>query len=153
MPTVLFIDPGNEQSAACFLFESNVEARILPNNEMADFLKGYTHCAELVGIEMVACYGMPVGKEVFDTARWVGRFEQILSDKGKSVQIVYRQQIKLHHCHTMKAKDGNIAQALRDRFGGKGTKGNPGFFYGFKDDMWQACAGAVYLRDKLTNNS
>ena len=31
---------------------------------------------------MVACYGMPVGKEVFDTCIWIGRFIQEADELG-----------------------------------------------------------------------
>jgi hypothetical protein len=60
----------------------------------------------------------------------------------------------LHHCHSAKAKDSNIRQALADRFApgepnyGKGTKANQGWFYGFSADVWQAYALAVYAADQ-----
>ena len=58
-------------------------------------------------------------------------------------------------CHKSTAKDSNITQALVDRFApntrnkGKGVKAEPGFFYGFKKDIWQAYAlGVTYLDEK-----
>ncbi len=54
----------------------------------------------------------------------------------------------------MRAKDRNVTQALVDRFsysrhkakGGSGVKADPGYFYGFKKDIWQAFAvGVTYL--------
>jgi hypothetical protein len=69
--------------------------------------------------------------------------------------LVYRADVKLHHCHSSKAKDSNITQALIDRFAsgvpnhGKGSKAAPGWFYGFKADIWAAYALAVYTADTL----
>jgi hypothetical protein len=48
----------------------------------------------------------------------------------------------------MKAKDSNIRQALIDRFGEVGVKARPGFFYGFKKDIWAAFAVGVTYLDK-----
>jgi hypothetical protein len=148
---ILFIDPGNEQSAYC-VFEpgKGVTPAIVPNTTLVEILYScdFSDCSK-VGIEMIASYGMPVGKEVFETVLWIGEFRRILKDKGIAAELIYRKEIKMHLCNSMKAKDGNIAQALKDRFGDKGTKKNPGFFYGFKDDMWQAFAGCVYLHDQL----
>jgi hypothetical protein len=61
----------------------------------------------------------------------------------------------MHHCHVSSAKDSNITQALIDRFAmgrpnrGKGTKAEPGWFYGFRKDIWQAYALGVLEADKL----
>ncbi len=101
-----------------------------------------------IAIEMVACYGMPVGKEVFETCVWIGRFEQALRcNSAKIIKYIYRQEEKTNLCHTMKAKDSNIRQALIDRFGVVGTKKQPGWFYGFKKDIWQAYAVGVTYYD------
>ena len=63
------------------------------------------------------------------------------------VEFVTRKEEKLAICHSMKANDATIRQALVDRFApgtpnhGKGNKKKPGFFYGFSADMWSAFAG------------
>ena len=104
----------------------------------------------IMAIEMIASYGMPVGKEVFDTCVWIGRFIEdmncIPQDRITVTEYIYRKDEKMNICNSMKAKDSNIRQALIDRFGEVGTKKNPGWFYGFKADIWQAYAvGVTYL--------
>ena len=70
------------------------------------------------------------------------------------MQKIFRQEEKLYLCGHLQAKDANIRQALVDRYApgqpnfGKGTKKNPGFFYGFSVDMWQAMAVAATYFDK-----
>jgi hypothetical protein len=56
-------------------------------------------------------------------------------------------------CHSMKANDATIKQALVDRFAygisnhGKGSKKEPGWFYGFSKDVWAAYAVGVTYHD------
>lgn len=107
-------------------------------------------------IEMVASYGMPVGAEVFETCVWIGRFAHAIDRcTGHEPGLVKRLAVKTHWCHSARANDSNISQALVDRFApgqpnhGKGTKTQPGFFYGFRADVWQAFALAVYAADQL----
>jgi hypothetical protein len=112
-------------------------------------------------IEMVACCGMPVGKEVFDTCVWIGKFSEGLKQvQGNESDYIYRKDEKINLCQSMKAKDCNIRQALIDRFAqhdfknGKGTKKQPDVFYGFKADIWAAMAVAttyydLYLKQKV----
>ena len=84
-----------------------------------------TYKIDKLVIEMIASYGMPVGKEVFETCVWIGRFEELGRLQNIDVEYVYRKDEKMNICHSMKAKDSNIRQALIDRFGEVGTKRNP----------------------------
>ena len=145
---ILAIDPGNTESAyvvwdgkeiICFAKESNAIIKDLLSNKWA-----YASTYDLCAIEMVASYGMPVGATVFETCVWIGRFYEHAHD----VSLVYRKDVKMHLCGQTRAKDSNIIQALKDRFGEKGTKKNPGLTYGLAKDTWQAFALAVYVYDK-----
>jgi hypothetical protein len=105
---------------------------------------------------MVASYGMPVGADVFETCVWIGRFYQAIAHRtGREPALVKRHPVKVHHCHAGNASDANVKQALIDRFAsgvrnhGKGTKAAPGWFHGFRADVWQAYALAVYVADEV----
>lgn len=106
-----------------------------------------------LAIEMVDSYGMAVGKEVFETVFWIGRFWEAASRSAncRNLTKIYRKDEKLNLCGSMQAKDSNVRQALIDRFAqhdfknGKGKKDNPDWFFGFKADIWQAYAiGVTY---------
>ena len=156
MSNVLAIDPGNIDSAFAWLDTDDCKPiwfEKLPNDTVARFLRANAAKIDRVVIEMIASYGMPVGEEVFETCVWIGRFEQIARQLDIPVQRIKRNPVKLHHCHSSAAKDSNIIQALIDRFApnvrnrGKGSKAEPGWFYGFKADIWQAYALGVYAVD------
>ena len=159
---VLAIDPGNTRSAYCIINEKTLKPLqfgIEENEAIRELLqdKLYTKWPTQVVIEMVASYGMPVGEEVFDTVRWIGRFEQIcIQFSGEEPALVKRMEEKMHICHNSRARDSNIRRALIDRFAahdkknGRGTKKNPDWFYGFKADIWAAYAvGITYIETKL----
>ena len=105
-------------------------------------------------IEMIASYGMPVGAEIFETCVWIGRFMEIW-EKDRAIWTfrdtirITRNEIKNHLCHSSKAKDSNIRQALIDRLGAPGTKKAPGITYGLAGDEWAALAVAVTVWDKM----
>jgi len=160
--TVLAIDPGNEQSAwvlyngsrpVAFAKESNAE--VLHKMRRLSDNSGPFARTEHIAIEMVASYGMPVGREVFETVLWSGRFTEAAWTVDHT--LVYRRDVKLHLCGQARAKDGNVRQALIDRWGGKakaiGSKVKPGPLYGFKADTWQALAVAVTWSDRQTQSS
>lgn len=163
---ILALDPGTTHTGYALLGPTTCQPLNIgkaPNHQILTLLHN-----QLVGdrphfqpritrlaIEMVASYGMPVGRDVFETCVWIGRYAQLADTFTPTlpVDLVYRRDVKLHHCHSSKAKDSNVTQALVDRFAagqpnrGKGTKAAPGWFYGFAGDMWQAYALGVYIAD------
>lgn len=116
---ILAIDPGNVRSAYCEFDNGELVAfDTLDNRDMLFRIQHFG--GEAVFIEMVASYGMAVGETVFETVYWIGRFAGMAAEvAGVHVDRVYRKDIKLHLCQSMRAKDGNIRQALIDRYGGE----------------------------------
>lgn len=99
--------------------------------------------ADILVIERIASYGMPVSETVFETVFWTGRFVEHAEGGRRQWDRITRKEIKLHLCNSLRANDAAVIQALKDRFGEKGTKKNPGLLYGIKGDEWQALAVAV----------
>lgn len=158
---ILSIDPGNIDSAYIFWDgKSILQFGKVTNEELLDIIKYETFVYDEVVVEMIASYGMPVGKEVFDTCVWIGRFVQECENRNKYHTRAFRNAIKNHLCHSSKAKDSNVICSLVDRFSdvnkhgkyGKGTLKDKGFFFGFSADIWQAFAVAVYYYDKFYSN-
>jgi len=147
---IIGIDPGNEQSAMVALCDGKViPMGILPNREACVRIRIQQRRVKYA-IEMIACYGMPVGREVFETCVWIGRFAETAEARGDDVHFIYRRDVKHHLCNSAKAKDANVSQALRDKFGGAsavGTKRNPGPLYGIKSHLWPALAVAVTFQE------
>ena len=141
---VLALDPGSEKTGWVLYGDGRVEtAGISPNAKMLDELPfRYAVDSCMLAIEMIGSYGMPVGKEIFETVWWAGRFTQAWP-RPDEVKLIYRRDVKLELCGSARAKDGNIRQALLDRVGPRGTKKNPGPTYGVSGDMWAALGVAV----------
>jgi len=141
--SILAIDPGTDQSGYVLFCDGRVvDSGVLPNPEMLAMLADLPLDSTTIAIEMIASYGMPVGREVFETCVWIGRFVQV-SPKPDSVKLIYRRDVKLHLCGTTKAKDANVWQAVCDKLGAPGTKKEPGATYGVKSHARQALAVAL----------
>ena len=129
--SILAIDPGTDRSAVVQWDGEKIKYAQIVDNIVLLWDLRFKHNAPYVAIEWIESYGMPVGKEVFVTCRWCGRFEEAAVDSG-SVYYVTRKQVKSHHCHSTRATDANVRQALIDRFGPPGTVKTPGLTYGLK---------------------
>jgi len=158
MKAIIGIDPGNKETAMC-VFDGTkiVYCEKIDNKQFFQYLDheitqataNSNHDVPAIFIEDIQSMGMAVGQEVFDTAKMIGRIQQKLEDWHYGYNMVKRTEIKLHHCNTTRAKDTNIRQSLIDRFGDKGTKKEPGFFFGIAgSDQWSSCAIAIYGHDK-----
>ncbi len=148
--TIMAIDPGSVRSA-WVLYDPVLKAVLSHGKEDNAVVLGMltpTDSRRIV-CEMVASYGRPVGAEVFDTVRWIGRFEQRVSEEGGLMRLFYRRDVKRHLCGSEnKVNDAVIRQRLIDIFGpGRsiaiGTRRCSGPLYGIVKDEWQALALAV----------
>jgi hypothetical protein len=141
---LLCLDPGTEQTAyVVWDSDSQTIGRcgMCVNSDIIQLIE--ENLSAVLVQEMIASYGMAVGREVFETCVWIGRFEQVAIGHGMKTERLYRRECKMELCNSVKAKDSNIRQALIDRFGAPGTKKNPGRLYGVSKDIWSALAVAV----------
>lgn len=152
---IIGIDPGTVESAYVQLRNGKIHDHAkVENRHLLDVISSldlpyhWGDGGRMIAIEFLQSFGMPVGKEVFETAYLIGRIQQCAIDRKVEVLPVYRKQVVLHHCGSPRAKDANIRQAMLDRWGPQGTKKTPGPTYGIKADVWSALAIASYALDQ-----
>lgn len=160
MSTVLAIDPGTRETGWVLLDGMDIVGHGIDDNHVfkAKIIKGF---ADEMVIETVACYGMAVGKDVFETALWAGRFEEKwFAASGNYPVRMYRREVKMWLCKSVRATDANVRRAVMDKYpptgrDGKGnpsvvgTKSRPGPLYGIKSHEWQALALGLTHRYEL----
>jgi len=148
---VIGIDPGPIRHAVVAYDSFIVLKAECKTGELIETLKMFrsVHGVDEIACEMIGCYGMPVGREIFQTVMQIGA----IAYEFPAVRLIPRIDIKIHLCNSARAKDGNVRQALIDRVGPKGTKANPGVTYGFNNHLWAALGVAVTAYNvSKTNN-
>lgn len=152
---ILAIDPGTEKAGIILLGSKQeiLECHVMPNDEVLTYIASLETRPKWLAIEQVKSYGMAVGETTFKTVEWSGRFIQqwlnVTEFTEDNVLRLPRLEIKLHLCHSPRANDGNIRQALIDRLGQPGSKRDPGPTYNIKSHMWAALAVAITAHDKI----
>jgi len=146
--TVIGLDPGPHYSALVSYDGTVGSCTILSNAEIRGVL--HVSLADVLVIEEVQSYGMAVGKDVFQTVFESGRLAAAW--EPRKWHLLGRRDVKVHLCHSARATDSNLRQALVDRFGpsreaAMGTKKAPGPLYGIKSHLWAALAIAVTWHD------
>ncbi len=154
---ILSIDPGNIQSGWVEVVARDEEhprymgGGVSPNHY--DMMKILEAPYGALLIECPKPMGMPAIAEVFETLIWVGRFIECweVNHGDKPWSLVFRNEVKMHMCNSMRAKDKNVNAAVADRYpdtgGGKtpvkGTKAQPGPLFGIGSHQWPALAVAI----------
>ena len=169
MKYICAIDPANEKSAYVICGAYDLKPICLGKNtnelmycEIGEHIgnlcyesgRMFGNVDFVIVIEDIENLGGIVGRSVFDTCKWIGKLEDRFTRAGYQVEMVRRSQERKIICPGVyHAKDANIRAALVERFApyefnyGKGTKKVPGWFYGFRADIWQAYAVAVTYHD------
>ncbi len=155
---ILAIDPGTTKSGWVLYDNGSViDCGVMENNELLDTIPSFAVGADVMAVEMIASYGMTVGRDTFETVLWIGRFVQKWADTTRNYSKphrcvkVYRQDAKKCVCRTHKASDADVRSALIARLGDVGTKKAPGPLYGVKSHAWAALAVAVTAEDMIKN--
>lgn len=148
---ILGLDPGPERTgivgveAVDGAIQRVQFAGTYPNPEVRALLRHTP--ADVVALEMIASYGMPVGASTFETCVWIGRFEETIDNRPDASQIrrmrFTRPQVQRGLCFSTRARAANIRQALIDLIGPVGTKKAPGPLYGVTTHAWSALAIAT----------
>jgi hypothetical protein len=149
---IIAIDPGNINTALVVydcVTKRPIFTQKAPNADILQLLpsKVTDYADSQVCIEMVASYGMPVGRTVFDTCVWIGRYIQHIALQH-TARLIVRKDVKMHICGSTRATDAHIRQALIDRYGfsvsaAVGTKKDPGPLYKLGNDERAALALAI----------
>jgi hypothetical protein len=172
---LLAIDPGTDSSGyVIWDGHSILEKGFVDNSTLLDMLRHYpvelcgkqyrdNVCAMQseqgnknggriqVAVEMIQSFGMPVGRETFSTCLVVGRVIEICHTKTMPCLLIFRQDVKQYLCHSARAKDSNIRQAIIDLLGPPGTKKSPGVTYGISKHLWSALAVALTAEAKINS--
>ena len=163
---LIAIDPGTRASGVCLILSNEMKpiwCDKVDNEKLVGevLTQVYEHRFQgmslRVVIERMQGNSMQVSSDVFETCEWIGRFTEAFS-RLYDTQISYvyrREEYKALCANIYTHNDKGVRQALVDRFAygeknyGKGTKKEPGWFYGFSADSWSAYAVGVTYLDKL----
>lgn len=160
-PSILAVDPGPRMSAYVELAGDRIVAHgKVGNIELLQKLRTTEPHGPLV-VEMIAPYGKSVGREVFETCTWIGRYLEAWRGVGRLLE---RKEVKkalgLQVGHRG-STDADVRRMLIARWSRKlavpesgkaeqwaiGTKRAPGPLFGIVADQWAALAVAVAWRE------
>lgn len=129
---------------------------ILPNMEMLQWLPTHVELCVIEDVKihpMKTVQGYPyVPDGAGDTVKMIGRLqERWFMARGSDPFMLKRSEVT-KHLHANKrgrSKDSQVIEELTFRYGGKGTKADPGPLYGIKSHAWQALGLAVTFAETV----
>lgn len=152
---ILAIDPGTNESGYIVIDSETLDVLdkgIADNNIFLTIIRGEisllnNHKEIILVVEGMHLYGA-VSEDTVQTLIWTGRFIQRFKDDYYPADYKEIKRSAVRKYFGVK-NDAGIKAALVDKFElgsihkAKGTKKEPGCFYGFKYHIWQAYALAV----------
>lgn len=141
---VVGIDPGTYESAAVKIRFNNLSCEIsdliyADNTAVLEKLKDMTHDCDLVTIEMISSRGAPVGKSVFLTCLWIGRFMEHVANL-QSIHFLSRPEVNYLMCGRRTVSDSIIRNKLINTYAEKFNDTQR--LRDIKYDLWLALAAA-----------
>lgn len=116
---LLAIDPGTIKSGWVILEDGIPTSSGWHDNEaLLGIIVVNAHDITDLAIEDITSYGMPVGRDVFETVRWTGRFDYAAQTAEIPTTYVGRKEVLLELCGSPRGKDGTLRQAVIDHYGG-----------------------------------
>lgn len=146
----LALDPGSHKTGYVLMCEDRpLQWGDIVNEEILPLI-------ERTNVPLVVEFPYPRGQtpsyQLFETCRWVGRFEEAALRAGlPAIVIMDRDEIKKHVAGSRVAKDVGVRKALIERFGGEGCiakgkclkcKGKGGQGRGSKRALCEECKGS-----------
>lgn len=120
---IVAIDPGTTESGYCEIIGPGTineayDTGKITNSDLLNRLKHTLIARDAVVIEDIQCMGMSVGAEVFDTAKMIGRIQQVTEEMGCKWYL-YKRSVYARYFigKTRKVTDALLYEALRKRFG------------------------------------
>lgn len=147
---IVAIDPGSEKSGVVVWDaekQTRIESYVIDNIDLIVWIRRLHPALFCVAIEQIRGYGIVAGNDTFDTCQWSGRFQEAHEQRGGTVYMLPRKDIKKHLCGNITTNDKYIRAALIDRLGEPGTKKNPGPLFGISGHLWSALAVAIVCQD------
>ena len=113
---VLSLDPGTTRTGWCIIEDGVPVGWGHDDNEWVKGMFKVEPTDDVLVIEDVGHYGLPVGRDVFETVKWIGRFIERYTGP---VALIPRPEVLVNLCGKRQgANDSSVRQALIDRFGG-----------------------------------
>ena len=142
---ILAVDPGSSQSAWVWLDPDRIVDHAKEAN--ADVLAMLRIIGGTVVIEDISPRQQPLGKEVADTLRWIGRFMEA-AQRHAAVHLITRQAVTAYHIDGgTKDADKRIRAAIIERYGGGNPVKRDHVLHGITADQWSALAIGLAFQD------
>lgn len=143
---ILAIDPGTHESGYVRMADGRVvESGVLPNEELLPIIAADE--SDILALEGFKARGNVIDNNCVQTIRWEGRFQQAWGSPD-DVVLIPRMIVKRALGLPGSADDAAVNAKLREVFGEKGTKANPGPTYGVSSHAW-AALGVAYAAAQM----